>query len=215
MNKDTDPYKITSQAWNEVAMLYKDKFIDLDLYNGTYDAFCRLIQKPGASLFEIGCGPGNITRYLLSKRPDFKIEAIDVAPNMVALASSLNPAASFKVMDCRELDTVSGPYDGMVCGFCIPYLSYADCAKLLKDCARLLVSAGALYLSAIEGDRARSGYEYSSNGQYRTYVYYYQEKDLKTMLMESGFEAPEPVRISYTKADGTSQVHLVFITKTK
>lgn len=211
MSGEEDPYKITGEAWNAVAMLYKDRFMDLDLYNGTYDAFCRLIQKQDAAIFEIGCGPGNITRYLLSQKPDFKIEAIDVAPNMVALAKSLNPGAAFKVMDCRELDAVTGPFDGIVCGFCIPYLSGADCLKLLKDCSRLLKPGGVLYLSAIEGDEAQSGYEYSSNGQYKTYVYYYQARHLQYKLKESGFEPVEPVRIHYTKADGTPQVHLVFI----
>lgn len=211
MSGKDDPYKITSDSWNAVASLYKDKFMDLDLYNATYDAFCKLVYKPGASVFEIGCGPGNITRYLLSKRPDFNIEAIDVAPNMVELAKSINPGAVFKVMECRGLDGISGPFDGIVCGFCIPYLSGADCAKLLKDCARLLAPGGVLYLSAIEGDEAQSGYEYSSNGQHKTYVYYHSTHHLQNRLMESGFRAVEPVRIDYSKAGGTQQVHLVFI----
>lgn len=212
MSYSDDPYKITSESWNAVAALYKDKFMDLDLYNATYDAFCKLVHKPGASIFEIGCGPGNITRYLLSKRPDFKIEAIDVAPNMVELARSLNSSATFKVMDCRELDSVKGLFDGIVCGFCIPYLSGDDCSKLLKDCAGLLAPGGVLYLSAIEGDEAHSGYEYSSKGQYKTYVYCHRTHHLQNMLKESGFGAAEPVRIAYSKADGTPQVHLVFIT---
>lgn len=40
--------------------------MDLDLYNDTYDAFCQAVYKPGARIFEIGCGPGNITRYVLA-----------------------------------------------------------------------------------------------------------------------------------------------------
>ena len=78
-----DSYQETFNTWNKIALLYQDKFMDLDLYNESYDSFCELIPKQQASILEIGCGPGNITQYILTKRPDFIIEGIDVAPNMV------------------------------------------------------------------------------------------------------------------------------------
>ena len=62
-----DKYRETFETWNKVAQLYEDKFMDLDLYNDTYDQFCELLLKKNASILEIGCGPGNITKYLLSK----------------------------------------------------------------------------------------------------------------------------------------------------
>ena len=86
-----DSYQITFQTWNKVATLYQDKFMNVDLYNDTYDRFCELVEKPNPAIFEIGCGPGNITKYLLAKRPDFQIDAIDVAPNMIELAKANNP----------------------------------------------------------------------------------------------------------------------------
>src|SRR5688572_20967975 len=135
-------YQTTFQTWNKIAGIYQDKFMDLDLYNDTYDAFCNLIGKPNAAIFEIGCGPGNITKYLLTKRPDFKIEAIDVAPNMIELAKENNPTADFNVMDCREIDTLTKTYDGIICGFCLPYLSKDDVAKLIQDSANLLSGGG-------------------------------------------------------------------------
>jgi len=33
-------YSESSKTWNKVAALYQDKFMDLDLYNGTYDFIC-------------------------------------------------------------------------------------------------------------------------------------------------------------------------------
>lgn len=32
-----DKYKETFETWNNVASMYHDKFMDLDLYNDTYD----------------------------------------------------------------------------------------------------------------------------------------------------------------------------------
>src|SRR5690606_4608879 len=97
-------------------------------------------------------GPGNITRYLLAKRPDFTIDAIDIAPNMIELAKQNNPTANFEVMDCRGIAGISKKYDGIICGFCMPYLSKSDCGQLIADSANLLKDNGILYFSTIEGN---------------------------------------------------------------
>lgn len=52
-----DRYKETFETWNKLASLYQDKFMDLDLYNHTYDFICDSMTKRGAKLLEIGCGP--------------------------------------------------------------------------------------------------------------------------------------------------------------
>src|SRR5215210_3775931 len=140
--KNMDSYKITIEGFNKLASVYQDKFMNMDLYEDTYDSFCKLIEKYNAKIFEIGCGPGNITKYMCSKRPDFTIEAIDLAPNMIKLAKRNNPTANFKIMDCREIDNLTVKYDGIMCGFCMPYLSKEDCAKLIKDCSFLLYRGG-------------------------------------------------------------------------
>jgi trans-aconitate methyltransferase len=140
-----DSYQITFETWNKVASIYQDKFMDMDLYNDTYDRFCQLIEKQNPSIFEIGCGPGNITKYLLKKRPDFEIQAVDVSASMVDLAKNNNPTAQFSIMDCRTIDTITSKFDAIVCGFCVPFLSKNDTAKLFKDCSRLLPIGGSLY----------------------------------------------------------------------
>ena len=130
----------TLQVWNNLPNAYQDKFMDLDLYDDTYNALIRLIEKRNPSIFEIGCGPGNITRYLLKRRPDFQITGIDLAPNMVKLASENNPDAQFMVMDCREIGSLTDRYDAIVCGFCLPYLTKEETAKLISDSADLLTA---------------------------------------------------------------------------
>ena len=207
-----DKYQLTFQTWNKLAQAYQDKFMDLDLYDDTYDLFCSLIKKPQAKIFEIGCGPGNITRYLLTKRPDFKIEAIDVAPTMVELAKKNNPTASYTIMDCREIDKLTSSYDGIICGFCMPYLSKVDCAKLIKDCSRLLNTNGILYLSAIEDDYSKSGIEAGSTGN-QAYVYYHEANYLQAYLAENNFEVLELKRKFYPKSPEENSTHLIFIAR--
>jgi ubiquinone/menaquinone biosynthesis C-methylase UbiE len=136
--ENMDKYEITFETWDKVADIYEEKFMDLDIYVTTYDSFSAYIKDDHAKILEIGCGPGNITRYLLSKRPSWDIEAIDVAPNMITLAQKNNPTAQCRVMDCREIDTIEKKFDAIMCGFCMPYLSREDSSKLVKDCSDLL-----------------------------------------------------------------------------
>lgn len=205
-----DPYKITFKTWNKVALLYQEKFMHLDLYNDSYALFCQLLQKQNAAILEIGCGPGNITKYMVAARPGYEISAIDIAPAMIELAKTNNPTVSFSVMDCRDIAVIGGKFDGIICGFCVPYLSKTDCSKLFKDVFYLLNPAGLFYFSVIQGDYDRSGFETASTGD-RCYVYYYDETYLQNELVKNGFTLVSLTRIDFPKNDGTSQVNLVFI----
>lgn len=73
-----DKYQVTFETWNKIAALYQEKFMTIDLYNDSFDQLCELLPLKNAKLLKVGCGPGNITQYLLSKGPDIKIIATDV-----------------------------------------------------------------------------------------------------------------------------------------
>lgn len=207
-------YQVTFESWDKVAALYQDKFMDLDLYNDTYDLFCNSIEKQHAKVLEIGCGPGNMTRYILNKRPDILLEAIDIAPSMIELARKNNPAAHFQVMDCRDIDTLPSKYNAILCGFCLPYLEKNDVIKFVKDCAELLTAGGIFYLSVIEGAYENSGYEVGSSGD-AMYVYYYDADFIKKILQDNHFELVALHSKHYTKSDGSSSTHLILMAKIK
>jgi len=172
-----DKTKITNDTWDKLASLYQEKFMDLDLYNDTYTIFCNLITESPAKVLDIGCGPGNITRFLFSKRPDFQIEGIDVAPNMVKLAQRNNPTASFRVMDCKNVGGIKERFHGIISGFCLPYLSQEECGKLIADAYNLLSDDGVLYFSFVEGDPRDSGFKTSSTGD-SVYFNYHLLEDI-------------------------------------
>lgn len=210
-NEFMDKYKITFEAWNKVAQLYQEKFMDLKLYDVTYDIFCELILERHPEILEIGCGPGNITRYMLSVRPDFNILGIDVAPNMVDLARRNNPVAQFEVMDVRNMDKLKTKFDGIVCGFCLPYLSKEDCQKLIEDCKNLLTDEGIVYLSFVEGNYNNSGYQFGSSGD-KTYFYYHELENLSANLNENGFEIMNLQHKHYDKKDEV-ETHTILIAR--
>jgi 2-polyprenyl-3-methyl-5-hydroxy-6-metoxy-1,4-benzoquinol methylase len=209
-----DRYKETFETWNKLASQYQDKFMDLNLYNHTYDFFCNLITKDKAKLLEIGCGPGNITKYLLARRPDFEIFGIDIAPNMIELAKMNNPTARFAIMDCRQISELETKFDGIVCGFCVPYLSQADSKVFIADCNNLLNENGILYLSFVEGDPIKSDFLVGSSGD-RVFFYYYKLDDLTEQLKENNFEQIKVFKVDYKKAENVTDTHTILTAKKK
>lgn len=207
-------YKETSETWNKMAELYQQKFMDLDIYNQSYDAFCSLLHKSNASILEIGCGPGNITKYLLDNHPDYRILGIDVAPNMIALAKTNNPKAHFEVKDCREIDDLANTFDGIICGFCLPYIDEADAKKFIVSCYDKLNHDGALYISFVEGNYADSAYKTGTNGN-RVYFHYYSLEQLQQWLRATNFEEPTVMKVTYEVEGKEPDVHTIVLTKKK
>ena len=207
-----DTYKETSASWNKVAKLYEKSFMNVSLYDESYSYYYNLIPKGGNEILEIGCGPGNITKYLLKHNPRLQITGLDIAPNMVTLAKKNNPTANFRVMDCRSINTIKSKFNGIVCGFCIPYLIEKDTYKLLKDCNNLLIQGGILYLSFVEGDSYSSIYMKGSTGN-GMYFQYYNLNSLIVILKQNSFEINNVFHEKYTNKDKKTEIHTILIAK--
>jgi len=174
--------------FNEFALQYQDKFMDFDLHNDSFDLFCELIENNNASVLEIGCGPGNITKYILNKRPDIKLLGIDIAPNMIQLAKKNNPSAIFKVMDCKNILDINLKFDAILCGFTLPYLSKQEVLLLIENASVLLKPNGILYLSTMEDSYENSKFlSSSSNKNTGLFTYYHEAGYLSEFLQKNGF----------------------------
>ncbi|UCX04185.1 MULTISPECIES: class I SAM-dependent methyltransferase [Shewanella] len=200
-----DKYQISVNTFDKLAQQYQDKYMNFESYADTYDTLCSLLKSlPQCStktrVLDVACGPGNITRFLLDKLPNIDILATDLAPNMVMLAQQNNPTARFAVMDSRQLSRVntlfkvpgheSRQFDAIVCGFGLPYLDKNDVTKLIKDMAGLLKAGGLVYISTMEDDVNKSGFQTSSSGD-QVYIHYYQGSFLVELLEQYGFDIIE------------------------
>lgn len=209
-----DRNKITIETYNKAAKNYQERFMEMELYHDTFDEFCALIKKENPKVFEIACGPGNVTRYVLSKRPDFQILGIDLAPNMVELAKRNNPSADFRVMDCRHIDQLDNRFDAIICAFGMPYLSKKECAKLICDISKRLHPNGVVYLSAMEDDYWKSGYEKTSfSGEDKVFIYYHQADYILDCLQANDFKLIDLHRKICHEPDGTFFKDMIFIAR--
>ncbi|MCG2611662.1 class I SAM-dependent methyltransferase [Flavobacterium sp. SM15] len=200
------------EVFNKNANLYQDRFMDFDLYNDTFDLFCDTIDKKNATVLELACGPGNITKYLLQKRADFQILGTDLAPNMIELAQKNNPSADFQLLDCRDFLKLNRLFDGIMCGFGLPYLSKEEAIQLIKDAAVCLNPEGVLYLSTMEDDYSKSGFKKGSTGD-EIFMHYHQEDYLYKALIKSGFKIIALERKKFPEQDGSDTTDLILIAK--
>ena len=205
-------YLETYKTWNKIAQLYEDKFMKLELYNDTYKRFSDLLSRPDANVLEIGCGPGNITRHLLDLNPTLQVLATDISKNMIDLAKQNNPEVDVQILDCRNLKTINTKFDGIICGFAIPYLSKLDCSQLIFDCSNLLTNEGALYLSFVAGDYQKSGFISGSSGD-RVYFYYHELKRIKQELELNDMAIVDFIEKEYKKSDHTTEIHTILNAK--
>ena len=206
MNKN----KNAVEVFNKLANIYQNKFMDVSLYSDTFDFFCNNIKNKHAQVLDIACGPGNITRYLLHKRPDLKITGLDLASNMIELAKTNNPKANFQLMDCKDISMIETKYDAIICGFYLPYLSKEEAVKLIADAAKLLNSKGLLYISTMEDEYGKSGFKKGSSGD-AIFMHYHQADYLTVALNENQFAILNVDRKVDPMQDGTIITDLILI----
>lgn len=204
--------KIAVDIFNECASLYQDKFMDVSAYHNGFDLFCNNIQKENPEILELACGPGNITNYLLNKRPDFKILGTDLAPNMIALAKQNNPTAEFQLMDSRDILKLNKKYDAIMCGFILPYLTKEEAIQLIADSAAILSPNGVIYISTMEDDYSKSAWKKGSGG-HEMFMHYHEGGYLSEALKANQFTILELKRQDYQNKDGINDVDLVIVAK--
>jgi 2-polyprenyl-3-methyl-5-hydroxy-6-metoxy-1,4-benzoquinol methylase len=193
---------------------YQDKFMQMDLYEKSLNLFCKSINKSDARILDIGCGPGNISQFLINTNNDYHLLGIDLAPKMIELAQINNPSAQFKIMDCKDIEQLDQCYDGIVSGFCLPYLSKAETRQFITDTTELLKPSGVLYLSTMEDEYSKSGLVGSSSGgEDTTHIYYYKADFLTQLLIKNNFEIIDIQRQTHPHHKDKSTKDIIIIAK--
>ena len=194
------------------AEAYRDKYMDLTLYHDSYRGFCGWLTPGRARVLDAACGPGNVSRYLLAQRPDLDLLGIDLAPRMVELARDAVPAARFVVHDCRKLADLNRRFDGILCAFGLPYLSWEEGVGFLRAAAQALGPGGVLYLSTMLGEEGESGLQRTSTGD-QIYITYHSEGPIIATLQDAGFSILQQQRLPSPSNASKATTDLVVIAK--
>ena len=173
------------KVFNQKALEYASKFKDLEKYHDGFDLLTSQLTI-SASVLDMACGPGNITNYLLESRPDLKILGIDLAPNMITVATANNDSAEFKILDIRDVNTLNCRFEAIVVGFGLPYLSKVEAQTLINDISVILNKDGIVYISTMEGNYVDSGLQKSSDGKNEMFIYYHEATYVKEFIIQAG-----------------------------
>jgi len=192
-----DKTKQAVAIFDKLADRYQEKFMDVSLYQVALNVFCENLTVPNAQILDTACGPGNVTKYLLTKQPSLHVLGTDLSPAMLALAKINNPTAEFQILDSRKLMDLRKNFDGIICSFCLPYLSKNEAICFIADSAQHLNTNGLLYISTMEDDNRKSGIEKSSSGD-EMFMNYHEAEYLLKALTDKGFKVLHQQRQSYS-----------------
>ena len=199
-----------AEVFNKNALLYEEKFMNVDAYSEWLEIFCSAINKVDADILDVACGPGNIIRQILNEHTNYHVLGIDLAPAMLQLAIKNNPAAQFLEMDSRNILQLNRKFDGIICSFIFPYLTPGEAEKFIADASQLLQIGGCIYISTMEGDEYLSGVQTSSTGD-QLFMYYHQGHVIADILVKNGFKILNITRINQMSTNGKLVPEVIII----
>jgi SAM-dependent methyltransferase len=113
------------------------------------DQFAESVRGKGV-VCELGCGPGQIARYLKDRGVD--IRGIDLSAEMVKVAGRLNPDIPFSKGNMLALDLGDSSIAAMVLFYGIIHIKREDVTRAFEEIRRVLVPGGTLFFSFHGGE---------------------------------------------------------------
>ncbi len=104
-------------------------------------------QDTTLRVLDLGCGDGVMEQYLLQYFPGWKVEAIDVSAESIAMARKQElPNARFAVYDGLHIPFETGSFDLVLLAGVLHHVSFDLHASLLQDIGRVLKPGGRLII---------------------------------------------------------------------
>ena len=141
-------------GYDTVAEEYADKFFhELDhkpFDRELLDRFAERLRGSGR-VCDLGCGPGQIARYLHERGVD--AFGVDLSPAMIEAAQRLNPGLHFEQGDMQALRAADGTWAGIAAFYSIIHVPRDSVASTLRELWRVLRPGGLLLLGFHIGNK--------------------------------------------------------------
>lgn len=148
------------------------------------DAFAADLRGAGPVL-EVGCGPGQVARYLHDRGVD--AQGLDLAPAMVAESRRRNPGMTFVEGDLRALPFADGALAGVVAFYALIHVERDGLVAALVEIARTLRPGGQLFVAFHVGDEVRRVEELWGQATALDFVFF-GLGEVRAALEAAGFE---------------------------
>jgi len=181
----------TQASYDQVAVEYAEKFKD-EMDDKPFDRDCleRLAREVGnlGPICDMGCGPGQIARYL--HRQGVDTLGVDLSPRMVAEAQRLNPEVHFHQGNMLSLPDEDNSWGGIAAFYCIIHIPREQIVVALREMKRVLKPGGVLLVTFHIGQEIKhldQWWEKSVNLDFSFYL----PEEMETWLKEAGYELEE------------------------
>ena len=181
----------TQASYDQVAVEYAEKFKD-EMDDKPFDRDCldRLAREVGnlGPICDMGCGPGQIARYL--HRQGVDTLGVDLSPRMVAEAQRLNPEVHFHQGDMLALPDEDNSWGGIAAFYCIIHIPREQVIDALREMKRALKPGGLLLVTFHIGQEIKHLDEWWEKSVNLDFAFYLPE-EMEAWLKEAGYELEE------------------------
>lgn len=175
---------IAVRTYDKIAQAYAKEFFSDKIDFKHLNKFISLLPQ-GAKILDVGCGPGNYTKYLMEK--GFYVNGIDLSKGMIRVAKKMVPKGIFKIMDMRKLEYSDQSFDGLCVAYSLYHISSKQALDVLKEFHRVLKSKGIIILMLQEG-KGEGIIPEPLNPKEKMFFKYYQKDEIKNLLTKAKFE---------------------------
>ena len=134
---------------NDYAAAFADDLLHLPVDLAVLDAAIDLLAG-AAPVLDVGCGPGQVGRYLADRGA--YVIGVDLAPRMVAVARERNAIGRFMCADMRALPVSSSTCAGVFAFYSLQHLPRTHVAAVLSEFRRVLTDKGLIVLATHLGE---------------------------------------------------------------
>ena len=201
-------------SYDLVAAAYAEHFRD-ELDHKPFDRKMLdwLFEKAGAGLLcDMGCGPGQIARYLHERGAN--VCGIDISEEMVRQAMALNPNVPFQQGNMLNLaDVPDNTYSGIAAFYSIIHIPRPAVIDALLELRRVLAKGGTLLITHHIGTEVVHRDEFLGKQVSIDFIFF-ETKEIKDYLRTAGFVLEEVIeRDPYPEVEYQSRRAYIFAKK--
>src|SRR6266498_2526245 len=205
----------TQASYDHVSVKYAEKYKDeMDYKPFDRDCLDRLAREVGdlGPVCDMGCGPGQIARYL--HRCGVDTLGVDLSPRMIAEAQRLNPNIPFHQGDMLALPDADNSWGGIAAFYCIIHIPREKIVAALGEMKRVLKPGGVLLITFHIGDEIKHLNDWWEKPVNLDFAFY-QPEEMEKWLIDAGFELEETlVREPNPEVEVATRRAYVFARKT-
>lgn len=187
--------KVTAEAYKKVAEQYQAATVGKNVAQKQLDEFISMVNPP-AQVLDVGCGPGNDTKYLSAK---YAVTGIEMVKRFADMASVETPNAEIINADITTYDLPKNKYKGIWARDSLHHIPEENLDPVFKKLSDGLVENGVLYVIVREGEGEIYEREKKRYADMKRFYHLFTVEELESRARKAG--------LSVVKIDHVQRSH--------